>query len=126
MSLLYSKQAYRLLQENRFLSIISILGTALSIAMIMVVVILFRAKTADTIPEVNRSRSLYVKLATARSGKGSMNMARLSVLDVKEVFYPLTTPEVVTAVYGGGRSHASIPGGTESVDYRTLYTDAAF
>ncbi len=70
MNFKYINQSFRLLQENKFLSIISILGTSLSIAMIMVVVILFRAKTADTVPEVNRSRSLYVKLAVTKK-KGS-------------------------------------------------------
>ena len=40
---LYFKQAFHLLKENKLLSSISIIGTALAIAMIMVIVITLRA-----------------------------------------------------------------------------------
>ena len=38
----YLKQALYMLKENRFVSVISIAGTAISIAMIMVVVLVFQ------------------------------------------------------------------------------------
>ena len=56
----YLQQALYHLRENPAISLISLVGTALSIAMIMVVVITLRARTADCVPEVNRSRCLYV------------------------------------------------------------------
>ena len=43
---LYFKQAFHLLKENKLLSSISIIGTALAIAMIMVIVITLRATIA--------------------------------------------------------------------------------
>lgn len=43
---LYFKQAFHLLGENKLLSSISIIGTALAIAMIMVIVITLRATIA--------------------------------------------------------------------------------
>ena len=43
---LYFKQALHLLKENKLLSSISIIGTALAIAMIMVIVITLRATIA--------------------------------------------------------------------------------
>ena len=49
------------LRNQPLLSAITILGTALAIALIMVILIVYQAKTADYAPEVNRSRSLYVK-----------------------------------------------------------------
>ncbi|WP_455642969.1 hypothetical protein [Parabacteroides sp.] len=55
----YFKQAIRLLTENKLLSVISILGTALAICMIMVIVILYVVNTAGFKPEVNRGRSYY-------------------------------------------------------------------
>ena len=38
----YIKQSIQMLKENRLVSVISIAGTAISIAMIMVVVLVFR------------------------------------------------------------------------------------
>ena len=57
---LYFQQALYHLRENPVISWISVLGTALSICMIMVIVITLRVRIADCEPEVNRSRSLYV------------------------------------------------------------------
>ena len=50
----YIKQALRMIGENKLLSVISILGTALAICMIMVIVILYVVNTASFKPEVNR------------------------------------------------------------------------
>ncbi len=47
----YFKQAIRLLTENKLLSVISILGTALAICMIMVIVILYIVNTAGFKPD---------------------------------------------------------------------------
>ena len=54
----YIKQALRMIGENKLLSVISILGTALAICMIMVIVILYVVNTASFKPEVNRGLSL--------------------------------------------------------------------
>lgn len=48
----YIKQALRMIGENKLLSVISILGTALAICMIMVIVILYVVNTASFKPEV--------------------------------------------------------------------------
>ena len=47
----YIKQSWRLLRQNRLAALLSILGTALAICMIMVFVILFIANTAAFKPE---------------------------------------------------------------------------
>ena len=56
----YIKQALRMIGENKLLSVISILGTALAICMIMVSVILYVVNTASFKPEVNRGRTCYI------------------------------------------------------------------
>ena len=56
----YLKQAIAMLRENRLISAISVLGTALSIAMIMVVVLVVQIQVADYYPENKRSRMLFV------------------------------------------------------------------
>ena len=58
---LYFKQAFFQLRENRLISLVSIIGTALAICMIMVIVLVLEVRITDCVPEVNRSRSLYMK-----------------------------------------------------------------
>lgn len=60
---LYFKQALHLLKENKLLSSISIIGTALAIAMIMVIVITLRATIAPFAPESYRDRMLIFRYA---------------------------------------------------------------
>lgn len=45
----YIKQSIQMLKENRLVSVISIAGTAISIAMIMVVVLVFQIQFANFI-----------------------------------------------------------------------------
>ena len=56
----YIKQALRMIGENKLLSVISILGTALAICMIMVIVIVWQMRTANYSPEDYRDRMMYV------------------------------------------------------------------
>lgn len=60
----YIKQALQMLKENRLVSTISIAGTAISIAMIMVVVLIFQIQVANFSPENHRDRMLYVDQGT--------------------------------------------------------------
>ncbi|WP_071145335.1 ABC transporter permease [Bacteroides ihuae] len=125
---LYFKQALTLLRENKLMSFISIAGTALAIAIIMVIIIILRAKTANYEPELNRDRTLYVKWASAVSkvNEDERNYSCLSLYDIQQAFYPLTTPEAVTAVYTYGRMLSSVPGTDEEINCEVLYTDDAF
>ena len=54
------------LRNQPLLSAITILGTALAIALIMVILIVYQAKTADYAPEVNRSRSTLRQMGSVR------------------------------------------------------------
>ena len=60
----YIKQSIQMLKENRLVSVISIAGTAISIAMIMVVVLVFQIQFANFYPENNRDRMMYVDSGT--------------------------------------------------------------
>ena len=62
----YIKQALYQLKENRLISIVCMVGTALAICMIMVIVLTLQIRIKDCVPEVNRSRSFYVKAMTSR------------------------------------------------------------
>ena len=117
------------LRSQPLLSMITILGTALAIALIMVILIVYQAKTSDYTPEVNRSRSLYVKWERTVYDKKNPNNAshsRPSLWLAKEVFYPLKTPEAVCVTYESGEVLVSTPGSDEDVNTPLLLTDADF
>ena len=63
---IYFKQAWQMLMQNRFISIIAILGTALAIMMILVIVMADTVQNADAAPESNRSRTLYIEFFAKR------------------------------------------------------------
>ena len=58
------QQAFFQLRNQTFVECDNRLGTALAIALIMVILIVYQAKTADYAPEVNRSRSLLCQVGT--------------------------------------------------------------
>lgn len=113
----YIRQAFWHLRENPVISWISILGTALSICMIMVIVITIRARIADCEPEVNRSRSLYVPNMSYRAKgdmSGSSANSRMSVQTGRECFKALTTAEAVTLVSSPSKVKALLPAGAKT------------
>jgi len=95
----YFKQAWRLLMENPVLSTISIIGTALTICMIMVIVMSYRVKNATYPPETNRDRTLYMQYIGAQFKNDSLIPATtgsISMEFAKACLKPLKTPEAVS------------------------------
>ena len=95
---LYFKQAFHLLGENKLLSSISIIGTALAIAMIMVIVITLRATIAPFAPETHRDRMLIFRFAGLQS-KSNVNWQSngpIGYNTAKACFKAMTIPEVVS------------------------------
>jgi putative ABC transport system permease protein len=119
----YFKQALQLLKENPLVNTISILGTALSIAMILVLVLVFQINNAGYPPESNRARMLYV-LGTQVDCNGR-NRGAMSAEVVKECFYTLQKPEAVTAK-ASARKPISLPNERRFAVYSIVYTDAGF
>ncbi len=120
----YMKQAWYMIKANPLVSIISITGTALSIAMMMVVVMIWQIQLAGYAPEYHRDRMLYINGIRAVSDQG-MNGSRFSSEAIKEVVYPLRVPEAVTAYTQQGRP-VSLPGRRLYKNYSIKYTDPGF
>lgn len=124
----YIKQALRQLKENKLLSFISIIGTAMAIAMIMVMVITQRIELEDYSPEVNRHRTLYVKWMSTywNDDPNSSSNGPMSIRTAKECFKALTTPEAV-CIYSPPYTGflASAPEG-ELMKVDVLQSDEAF
>lgn len=56
----YLKQAWNLIRQERLFSLFYIVGTGLSVSMVMVLSIVFYLKIANLYPETNRDRMLHV------------------------------------------------------------------
>jgi putative ABC transport system permease protein len=123
--MLYFKQAWHLLRENPLLSAISIAGTALAIALIMVMVITWQVRMAGYEPETRRDRMLYVKNGRYESPNNTGNSA-IAFRVIKECFYPLAHAEAVTAVAQYNKLLLSVPGGDRELKAEASYTDADF
>lgn len=126
---IYFKQALQLLKENPFLGILTIIGTALAICMIMIIVIVYEVRTANYKPETHRDRMLSVKWGTSRPKKEGgdwTSNSMLSLRSIKECFYPLKSAEAVTGVLPFTNLLVTVPGTTEGFKADVTYTDAAF
>lgn len=53
------QQAAVLIRQNPFFSAVCIIGTAVTVAFVMVVIMVYRFRTADLAPETERSRMMY-------------------------------------------------------------------
>ena len=122
----YVKQALQTLKENRLTSTISILGTALSVAMILVIVLQFQIRLTGYAPVSNRSRTLSVGgLRSEAKDKNNTNNTGISEEIVRECFYSLKTPEAVSALTQN--THVvSLPGKRNFEEYQAIYTDTGF
>lgn len=125
---LYFKQAFHLLRENKLLSSISIIGTALAIAMIMVIVITLRATIAPFAPETHRDRMLIFRYAGLQN-KENVNWQSngpVSYQTAKACFKGMTTPEAVSITTSMREIMLAAKPAGEMVSCSVLQTDDAF
>lgn len=94
----YFLQAWAQLRQQPLISAITVAGTALSIFLIMLVVMVQQVKVEPFAPESNRDRFLHVKWGSITNkawGDNSSN-GPWSVRSLKEIYGKMTTPEAVT------------------------------
>lgn len=124
----YFKQAIASLRENPLVGLLTILGTALSVAMIMVLVLVYQVRTASFSPVAERHRILYITEIAGLNEKNSGYIGNgLGYRIINECFYPMQTPEVISAATNNTRKQRlSVPGikQVQEVDVRGV--DAAF
>ena len=87
-----------MLKQNRFISVISILGTALAIMMIMTIIVTGEIRNMSMAPENNRDRTLYVRYEIQQDTiKNMFNSSNVTREIVDEYLLKLDTPEAVAA-----------------------------
>ena len=125
---LYFKQAFYLLRENKLLSSISIIGTALAIAMIMVIVITLRATIAPFAPESHRDRMLIFRYAGLQN-KSNINWQSngpIAYNTAKACFKEMTDPEAVSITSAFQETMLAAKPAGEMESCSVLQTDDAF
>lgn len=122
----YFKQAFSMLRDNKLLSLISILGTAMAICMIMVIVITYQLRVKNYSPEDNRDRTLYVRWGGRSFSTENHGNGYLSLRTIKECLLPMKTPEAISFFSPIRNQLASLPGGKEKKDCMMLFTDDVF
>jgi len=119
------KQTWQQMHEQPLISIVSIVGTALSLFLIMLVVMMQQVKVAPFAPESNRDRMMHVKYASLQTSYGCNN-GPLSLSLVQTVYKSMKTPEAVTAyTFSSNKQPLSLNGKVPFTADMKL-TDAAF
>ena len=130
----YFKQALAQLRQQPLLTTICVLGTALTICLIMVVVMQQQIKTTPFAPESNRNRLLHVKqMSTSNknwSDDGSSN-GPMGLQTAKGCFEGLTTAEEVSIYTIPETMQVALPRGVRTGDRcprdrRSLLEDIRF
>jgi putative ABC transport system permease protein len=122
------RQTWNLLRQERLFGAIYIVGTGLSITVVMVLSIIYYVRVGDIYPETNRGRLLITGRVTERLKDGSNRRnAGLSPDAVERCFASLRSAEAVTAVYATGeRSRVETEGGDGMLRVDAKYVDADF
>ena len=108
---IYFKQAMQMLKQNKFISIISISGTALAITMIMTIIVTDEVKTLSMAPEINRDRTLYITSQIKRDTiKGNTYGSNLTSDIVAKYLSKLKTPEYISFMGYGTRRAVNAEG----------------
>ena len=126
--ILYFKQAWQILKENKLVSIISITGTALAIALVMVMFMIFQIRTANYPPETGRDQTLIASVFSApKEGmQGERNNTAFPYPLVKQRVYDLKTPAVVSVFSNTEENLFSIPTKNLYSNYHIRGTDVNF
>lgn len=124
---IYIKQTLVLLRQNLLISVISILGTAMALMMVMVVIITQHISNIPMAPEINRDRTLYV-LRQQRISKDTINpMQEYDILKYelyKQYIKDIPTPEKIgLASFGWAKATTTLPGSSKHLQYSRTYTD---
>ena len=94
----YFKQAIASLRENPLVGFLTVLGTALSVAMFMVLILVCQVKTTSFSPVSERHRMLYINwIKSVNEHNSGYQAGTYGYRIVNECFYKLKTPEAVAA-----------------------------
>jgi len=127
----YLKQAWAMMKQNRLFTSIYVMGTGLSIALVMTLFIIFYVKFAPVYPEYNRNRTLVVSTTQRTSKANAGNWSRNSGTSYNfttQLLAELKHAEAVAAVAEnwGENSMVSRVGTDSETEAAPTYVNADF
>jgi putative ABC transport system permease protein len=121
------KQAWNLIRQERLFSSIYIVGTGLSITVVMALSIIFYVKTADVYPETNRGRLLIVRNAAELYEGNGMSSSSLSYSFIETCFRSLQSAETVGIIhFSRDETYVQPAGSKQQLKVTVKYTDHPF
>lgn len=123
----YFKQAWNQIRQERLFSMIYIIGTGLSVSMVMVLSIVFYMKVANIYPETNRDRTLVAKNGVIKHKNGSQSSSSLSEGMINTCFGSLEGVEAVALISrNDGLSMVQPVGDPEQLPVAVKYVNTDF
>lgn len=95
------KQTITGMRQQPLLTVLTIVGTALAICLIMIVMMTREVKLVDYANEPNRSRTLYVQSSHEKMLQGQTFNTSIHVKAVNAIFMKMKTPVVIAAYTSG-------------------------
>lgn len=124
---IYFRQAIKMLKQNKFISIIAILGTAVAIMMIMAIVVSDEIKNINISPENKRDRTFYADMQIHHDSVGSRTrQGSITYPTLTNYLYELKQPEQVTAIMGRDKAILNAEGMKKKINAKMKFTDAAY
>lgn len=124
----YFKQTWQLLRQNKTFSTLYLAGTAIPVALTMVVVMYYHIRISPVYPELHRDNLYELKSVGNFFPNGGMRGGACSLQMIREWFYPLQSAEAVTAIYYYRLPPYAIqlPDGESELMVKCQATDPAF
>ena len=119
------KEIFRLalinMRTQPLLAALTVIGSAVSICLVMMVFIVRQAALADYANEPNRSRTLYCSAQVFKRAQGGVESTWMGGRLVNEVFLPLKTPKAIAVFKGTSKREI----GLEGLEPQEVYVRAA-
>lgn len=126
---IYLRQAWTLMKQNRLYSAIYIVGTGLSVALMMVVFLIYYIKFAPIYPEYNRNKTLVMKGISVEM-KDGMSANSLSYHIGHDIIPNMKYVKDVAMVHSGSDyindKLIVMPRGKENITVAPLYVNDGF
>lgn len=123
---IYFKQAIKLLLQNKLMSIIAILGTALAIMMIMSIIVSEEISNVNVAPENNRNQTYYISRQRIKDTvNNNVGTGSLVYETYKKCLTDLKIPRYVS-VLNKSRAMVKIKGMEQKFNFRVNNTDADY
>jgi putative ABC transport system permease protein len=122
----YWKQAIQMLRQNKFISIISIVGTALAIMMIMTLIVVDEVKNISIAPENNRDRTLYITYEYRGYIPGGHSNGTVTLNTINEYLLHLQTPEYIAPLSHKSRRTVNVESSTVFSQFSARHTNADY